>query len=61
MVKRRAKKSVKKVKKKQDSGIFIPAGIFIGLGIGMFAGNVAAFLMLGLGVGFILMYLFRKK
>jgi len=52
---------VKKIKKKHDSGIFIPAGIFLGLGIGMLTGNVAAFLIIGLGLGFIGMYIFRKK
>lgn len=51
----------KVVKKKYDSGIFIPAGIFLGLGVGMLNGQVAPYLMIGLGLGFVGMYLFRKK
>lgn len=48
-------------KKKQDSGIFIPAGLLIGIGIGMLIGQIPAFTLIGLGVGFLFMYLFRKK
>jgi hypothetical protein len=35
------------------AGLFIPAGIFIGLGAGFIAGNVPAGLFLGMGIGFV--------
>jgi len=41
-------------KKKEDrSGLFIPAGLFLGLGFGAMYGNYAAGVLLGLGVGFL--------
>ncbi len=52
-----AKKKPSKKEKKQDksvAGLFIPAGIFIGMGIGFITGNVPAGLFLGMGAGFIL-------
>ena len=48
-------------KKKYDSGIFVPAGILLGVGIGMLHGNVAAFTLIGLALGFIFMFVFKKK
>ncbi|MBW2986292.1 hypothetical protein KY333_02890 [Candidatus Woesearchaeota archaeon] len=39
----------------------IPAGIFIGLGIGILTGQVAAFVLIGLGAGILITYLDRKK
>ncbi|MBT6690663.1 hypothetical protein HN903_01300 [archaeon] len=41
-----------KKKKDDNSGIFIPAGLFLGIGIGLLTGQVAAFTMIGLGIGF---------
>lgn len=45
------------VKKKEDrndaGGLFIPAGIFIGLGIGFLVNNIVGGLFLGLGAGFV--------
>lgn len=35
-------------------GIFIPAGLFIGMGIGFVYGNLPAGIFVGLGVGFAL-------
>jgi len=43
--------------KKSLSGMLIPAGLFIGLGIG-FLIDAAAAGLLGLGAGFILAFLF---
>ena len=45
---------VKKQQKKEEdrSGLFIPAGIFIGMGVGFWIGQLVAGLMLGLGIGF---------
>jgi len=37
----------------------VPAGIFLGLGVGMLTVQVAPYLMIGLG--FVGIYLFRKK
>jgi hypothetical protein len=57
----------KKNKNKGDpSGIAIPAGLFIGMGLGFLLGNFVAFMFLGLGFGFLAMliahsYLIRKR
>jgi hypothetical protein len=56
----------KKSKKKEDDvgGIFVPAGLLIGLGVGFLYGNIPAGLFIGLGVGFALMAitkLMKKK
>lgn len=45
------KKVVKKIKE-DDSGLFIPAGLFVGLGFGAINGNWAAGTLFGLGIGF---------
>ena len=44
---------------KGASGLAIPAGLLIGIGIGFLVGNVAAFTMIGLGAGFALMIVVR--
>ena len=45
-----------KTKKPDDSsGIFIPAGLFMGLGVGLIINQVAGGVLLGLGVGFLCM------
>jgi hypothetical protein len=38
---------------RHQRGLLVPAGLFIGLGIGLLAGYAAAGLMIGLGLGFI--------
>ena len=40
-------------------GLFIPAGVLLGLGIGMAVGQVAPGLFIGLGAGFLAMALAR--
>jgi hypothetical protein len=45
-------KRSKKHKHSQPGGIFIPAGLFIGMGIGFITGNLPAGLFIGLGSGF---------
>ena len=50
------------VKRKGDSaGIFVPAGVLIGVGLGMFYGQTAVGALVGLGIGFLLMALFRLR
>ena len=41
------------------SGVAVPAGIFIGMGIGYLVDNLTAGLFLGLGGGFLLMIILR--
>lgn len=53
---------MKKQKKKDDkSGWAIPAGLFIGIGVGLITNQVAGFTLIGLGAGFLVAYLFRNK
>ncbi|MBA7715719.1 hypothetical protein ES703_124773 [subsurface metagenome] len=37
------------------TGVAIPAGLFVGMGIGFLIGNITAGIFLGLGGGFLLM------
>lgn len=43
------------------TGLAIPAGLFIGLGVGFLVDNITAGIMLGLGGGFLVMMLVRAK
>lgn len=43
----------KKEKKEDIAGLFIPAGIFIGMGLGFIFEQLVAGIFLGLGIGFI--------
>lgn len=54
------------VKKKigNPEGLAIPAGLFIGMGIGFLTGNFVGWMYMGLGAGFLTMLislLIRKK
>jgi len=44
------------VRKKDENGagLFIPAGLFIGFGLGFAFNNIPAGMFLGLGIGFLL-------
>ena len=42
-----------KEKKKNNGGLFIPAGIIIGMGIGFLVDNLVAWMFIGLGAGFL--------
>ncbi len=44
----------KKKMRRDDGSLFIPAGMFLGLGWGFLVGNIPAGIMLGFGVGFLL-------
>ena len=48
-------------KKWEASGLFIPAGLFVGLGIGWALGYLVQGLLVGLGVGFLAMALTRLR
>ena len=48
-------------KKNNNSGVWIPAGLLIGIGIGFVLGNIPAWTLIGLGVGFIAFYFFGRK
>jgi hypothetical protein len=48
-------------KSKGVSGVAIPAGLFIGLGVGFLIDNIVAGLFLGLGAGFLVMLIVRAK
>ncbi len=41
--------------KEDNAGLFIPAGLFIGLGTGFLINEVVAGVLLGLGIGFLAM------
>ena len=43
------------------SGVAIPAGLFIGIGIGFLVDNLIAGIFLGLGAGFLIMLIVRAK
>jgi len=47
--------------KKDMSKWPVAAGLFIGLGIGLITDMVAGFTIIGLGVGILVTYSFRKK
>ena len=41
-------------KSRNDAGaLFIPAGIFVGMGLGFLLGNFVAWMFLGFGAGFV--------
>lgn len=53
------KKQSKQMKREDSSGLFIPGGLFIGMGIGFLIGELVAGLFIGLGAGFLLMAISR--
>ncbi len=67
MAKKVNKRVEEKAKKKEDKdlgGLFIPAGLFIGMGWGILSYNFVSGLFLGLGAGFLLfaiVSLMKKK
>lgn len=65
MAKRVNKKKEEKIKNRREiGGLFIPAGLFIGMGLGFLYNHLVEGLFLGLGAGFLLfalMYLLKKK
>lgn len=55
------KLSVKKESNKKENtfGVFVPAGLFIGMGIGFLLNQIVPWLFLGLGFGFLVMAIAR--
>jgi hypothetical protein len=49
-----AKKVLEKKKKEDLGALFIPAGIFLGMGFGFLFGDFVAGLFIGMGTGFLL-------
>ena len=63
MVKSKKKRSEKE-KSEDYSGLFIPGGLFMGMGLGFVYNQLPAGIFIGLGIGFVLMGLskmIRKK
>jgi hypothetical protein len=54
-------KSNDESQKDKAAGLFIPAGLLIGLGLGFFFGNIPAFLFLGLGIGFLFFAMAKNR
>lgn len=48
-------------KRKDIAGLFIPAGLFIGMGLGWAMGYLVQGLFIGLGVGFLAMAIVRLR
>ena len=48
-------------KHKGVSWVAVPAGLFIGMGVGFLVGNITAGIFLGLGGGFLIMLIVRAK
>lgn len=44
----------KKKEMNSSAGLFIPAGLFIGFGIGFLINNIPAGMFMGLGAGFLM-------
>ncbi|MGV8169458.1 MAG: hypothetical protein ACP5N3_05365 [Candidatus Nanoarchaeia archaeon] len=59
--KKEVKVSAKERNENNKAGLFIPAGVLLGLGFGFLFKNVPAFLFLGLGVGFLFFALAKNK
>ncbi|MBW3020807.1 hypothetical protein KY334_05905 [Candidatus Woesearchaeota archaeon] len=60
---KQTKQKCDKTKCDNPAGLFIPAGIFIGMGVGFIINELVGGLFLGLGAGFLLMAItgFKKK
>lgn len=50
------------MKKDSDrSGLFIPAGLFIGMGVGFFTDQLVGGIFVGLGLGFLAMAISKNR
>jgi len=50
-----------KNKKEDQAGLFIPAGLLIGIGVGFLINQIPAGTLIGLGVGFLAMAISKHK
>jgi proteasome assembly chaperone (PAC2) family protein len=50
------RKETKKRKKDNNGGVLFAAGMFLGIGVGLLTGEVAAFTLMGMAIGFLLMW-----
>jgi hypothetical protein len=58
------KKEMNQKKKREKGSLFIPAGLFIGMGFGFLYNLIVEGIFLGLGIGFLIyaiIHLFNKK
>lgn len=53
------KRNLEKKKKEEFGALFIPAGIFLGMGFGFLFGDFIAGLFIGMGIGFLLFAITR--
>jgi hypothetical protein len=51
----------KKKKKEDSAGIFVPAGLLLGMGFGFLYGQLVAGLFIGLGLGFLVMAVVKVR
>ena len=60
MAKKRKKETCEECNCKKSSGLFIPAGLFVGMGVGFAVNNFVAWMFIGLGAGFVAMLIARS-
>ena len=53
------KKTYKNIQRKDAAELTIPAGLFLGIGIGLIYGQVAGGVLIGLGLGFLLLMIIK--
>lgn len=59
---KKIRKIKKRVVKREDMrGLYIPAGLFLGMGIGFLIGELVAGLFIGIGIGFFLTAISKIK
>ncbi len=61
MTRRTLKKTHRSIQKKDPSELAIPAGLFIGLGVGFLIGQIVGGVLIGLGLGFLLLMIIKLE
>ena len=49
----------RKISRATGAGLAIPAGIILGIGVGLLLDNVAPYMFIGLGLGFVVFLILR--